>query len=131
MKRSLKKYEKYLSVHHYLSVMRRQPAHMRHVYAAVISGTITMFIAAIILYFDYGFWHEKYLRAEAVETIDEMKDTGTSSVTVQSPSEMVGAFFREASEKIKVINLDRPSFLDGKDVYRKEDATGTPEENQE
>lgn len=114
MKRFVKKY---LSTHHYLAVLRRQPSHMQHVYAAFFAGAVTVLIAAIILYFDYGFWHERYSRTELVETNAVVED---SMVTVQSPTEMLGGFFKEASQRLQSIKTGSSSLLEGKDVYTRE-----------
>ncbi len=47
---------KYLTRKHLLATLRKQPAHMRHIYALTFAGVVTMCIASAILYFDYGFW---------------------------------------------------------------------------
>lgn len=123
MKRILKKYEKYLSIRHYISVLRRQPAHMQHVYAIIFAGSITALIAGIILYADYGFWHEKYSRSEVLE-IQEETDTTDPMVTVESPAKMIGGFFREASLKLKSIDVSVPEgLLEGSDSYSRDKET--------
>lgn len=121
MKRILKKYEKYLSIRHYISVLRRQPAHMQHVYAIIFAGSITALIAGVILYTDYGFWREKYNRNEVLE-VQEETDTTDPMVTVESPAKMIGGFFREASVKLKSIDVTVPDgLLEGKDNYTREE----------
>lgn len=117
MKGSLKKYEKYLSIHHYVTVLKRQPVHMQHVYAIIFAGSVTLFLAICILYFDYGLWHEKYRRDEVL-TQQEGNDT---SITVVSPGDMIGGFLKEAGQKLKSINTDGTTLLQGKDVYTKDD----------
>lgn len=118
MKHLLKKYEKFLSIHHYITFLRRQPEHMQHVYAAIFAGSITMIIAAFILYVDYGFWHETYSRQEVIE----VKDTTEPMVTVQSPGDMMGGFFKEARDRVQTINISSPSnVLKGTDSYTRED----------
>ena len=94
---------------------------MQHVYAAIFAGSITFLLTAVILYFDYGFWHEKYRRDEVLETKSALDPMGT----VQSPGEMIGSFFKEASIKLKEINLSGTNLLEGKDVYTKDVATTT------
>ncbi len=121
MKRILKKYETYLSIRHYISVLRRQPAHMQHVYAIIFAGSITALIAGVILYTDYGFWREKYNRNEVLEVQVET-DTTDPMVTVESPAKMIGGFFREASVKLKSIDVTVPDgLLEGKDNYTREE----------
>ena len=65
--------KKYGSIKHYIAFLRRQPAHMQHIYAVIFAGSITALLAAIILYVDYGFWHERYVRNEEAATL-ETKD---------------------------------------------------------
>ena len=100
---------------------------MRHVYAAFFSGCITLLLAIIILYFDYGFWHERYSRQEIIETNNSTAHT--SQVTVQSPTAMIGSFFQEAKDKLGTIRNATTSILEGlegKDSYiRKEESTTT------
>jgi hypothetical protein len=91
---------------------------MQHLYAILFAGCITGLIAMVILYFDYGFWHERYTRAE---DIVEVHTTGDPMVTVQSPGEMIGGFFREASDKLKNINVSSTSLLEGKDTYSRDE----------
>ena len=116
MKGSLKKYEKYLDFRHYFVVLKRQPLHMQHIYAAIFAGSITFLLAITILYFDYGFWHERYRRDEVLET-----DTASQQVAVQSPGDMIGGFLKEAGEKLKTIDISGSNLLEGKDVYMKDD----------
>jgi hypothetical protein len=119
MNRAIKKYEKYLSPHHYLAVLRRAPVHMQHAYAALFAGVITTILTSVVLYFDYGFWHDKYNRDEVVET----QTTGDPLVTVKSPGEMIGSFFKEAGDKIKTINVSSSTLPTGKENYTREENT--------
>jgi hypothetical protein len=92
---------------------------MQHVYAVIFAGSVTLFLAICILYFDYGLWHEKYRRGEIIQE----KGGNDSSITVTSPGDMIGGFVKEAGEKLKSINTDGANLLQGKDVYKKDEAT--------
>lgn len=120
MKRFLKKYERMLSIHHYIAVLRRQPVHVQHVYAALFAGLITVILASYILYVDYGFWHEKYSRNEEALLVVEAAPEKVSSESVLSPGEMIQGFFKEASDKFKAVGTSESAFLEGKDTYIKE-----------
>ena len=109
MKRYLKKY---LSPHHWLAFLRRQPAHMQKVYSAIIAGTITAAIAAVILYVDYGFWHEKYLSDKIVAQI-----ASTTEAQPESPSEMFSRFVQDARTQFSAINTSGKEMLEGKEIY--------------
>jgi hypothetical protein len=119
MKRSIKKYEKYFSIHHYISVLRKAPVHMQHMYAVIFAGSVTVLLAMAILYFDYGFWHERYNRSDASET-EEVIQT-KPQMPIESPGEMIGNFFGEVSNKIKTIGASSTDILDGKDSYIREE----------
>jgi hypothetical protein len=117
----MKFYKKYLSPRHWLAFLRRQPKHMQHVYALFISGVITMVLASAILYFDYGYWHERYSRSDAMITDTEMKNAPVTQTV--SPGEMLGDFFKEASVRIQALNETKATILDGKEVYSKDSTT--------
>jgi ABC-type lipoprotein release transport system permease subunit len=119
MKRFLKKYERMLSLHHYVAVLKRQPAHMQHVYAALFAGTITFVLAVGVLYFDYGFWSETYSRHES-SSGDMTITSPQEEITTQSPKDMMNDFFKEASKKLQAINVDKKEFFNSKETYIKE-----------
>ena len=91
---------------------------MQHVYAIVFSGAITVFIASVILYVDYGFWHEKYSRDDDLIVVEAQKEDKEST---ESPSEMISSFFNEAKVQFSKINTTGRSAFDGKEVYKKEE----------
>jgi hypothetical protein len=96
MKKILKRYT---SLANYIAFLRRQSKHMQHVYALTIAGVITAGIASVILYVDYGFWHEQYKREDTLSIVED------KSVEVsESPSEMMSKFFQEAKVQIQSIN---------------------------
>lgn len=107
MKRHIKKY---ISPHHWLLFLRRQSTHMQHVYSAVIAGIITTTIAGIILYVDYGFWHEKYVSEDLIVNT-------TATATPESPSEMLSRFMSEAKVQLNNINTSRQELLKGEEIY--------------
>ena len=108
--------KKYGSIKHYIALLRRQPIHMQHVYAAVFSGSVTILLAAVILYVDYGFWRERYDAREplAVEQVQE-KD-----IVTKSPIDMLSSFFGEAKDRFNNPEVDSSSFFEGKEVYIRE-----------
>ncbi len=85
---------------------------MQHVYSAVIAGSITAMIAGVILYTDYGFWHERYISDDLV-----VVSTSTEAVEPESPTEMLSRFFDEARVQLKSINESKQDLLKGKETY--------------
>ncbi len=114
----MKAYKKYLSPRHWLAFLRRQPAHMQHVYAICISGGVTALLAVAILYFDYGLWRDRYSRTESFATTTIQ--TSSSEIETVSPGAMLGDFFKEASVRVQAIKSQKVDFLEGEEVYTKE-----------
>ncbi len=92
---------------------------MQHMYAAIFAGSVTVLLAVAILYFDYGFWHERYHRTDTVEVV--LSQEKNSNAVTESPGEMVEGFFKEVSKRVKEIGVSGEEVFDGKDVYRKDE----------
>jgi hypothetical protein len=99
----------------YLKYLRRQPKYVQHVHAFVFAGVITALIAAFILYYDYGFWHEKYQKGE-----DEIAVQATTT-EIESPSKVLINFFSEAKKQFGNIGSSSASLLEGKETYTREE----------
>jgi hypothetical protein len=112
MKRHIKKY---FSLNHYVAVLRKHPAHLQHVYALIFAGSITSLIAFVILYTEYGFWHEKYVREESV--IVEVEQT----TLPPKPSELFFRFLDDAKVEFDAISATGSNFFDGKETYIRSD----------
>lgn len=104
--------KRFLSAKHYLSVLRRQSEHVQHMSALLFAGVMTLLIAVAILYFDYGMWRDTYTRGEQTEEVPSYND---DAVTVQSPGHMIGSFLKEASTKLRDIDLSNT--VQGKESY--------------
>lgn len=87
---------------------------MQHVYAFIFAGSITALIAAVILYTDYGFWHDRYVRDDSVLVVKE-------KTPMESPSQALSNFWGEAYDKFRVIGSASGSLLEGKETYTKEE----------
>jgi len=111
---SMKRYlKKYASIKNYIAFLRRQPPHLQHIYAAVFAASITGLIAFSVLYIDYGFWHEQYIRKDLeVASTSTVVDKPVSDP--ESPGTMLFRFFGEAQTRLKEINVS------GKETYTKE-----------
>jgi hypothetical protein len=98
---------------------------MQHVFALAVSGAVTTLLGIGILYFDYGFWHERYSRNETAtkKTVISKKE----EVPTVSPGQMLGGFLKEASVRIEAIKNDKIISLDGKEIYSKEQVQNTTE----
>lgn len=113
----MKRWKKLISIRHYLGVLKRQPAHMQHVFALLFAGIITGTLAALILYVDYGFWHERYVREEVVT---EANPTDVSES--KSPLQLFGAFLEDAKVRISEIKNETKDAFDGVEVYNSAEA---------
>ncbi|MCF7843286.1 hypothetical protein K9M47_00125 [Candidatus Gracilibacteria bacterium] len=110
MKRILKKY---INPTAWLTYLRKQPKHMQHVYSAFIAGGITMLIAVFILYVDYGFWHERYIREDTVVP----SEISNVEATPESPTEMLSRLIDEARIQLQNINTSSQELMKGKETY--------------
>ena len=115
----MKFHKKYFNPRLWLAFLRRQPKHMQHVYSLVFSGTVTILLAVAILYFDYGFWHDKYSSKDIVET----KEQKSEVIEYESPGHLMGNFFKEAAVRINTIKESKPSFLESKELYTQESSS--------
>ena len=83
---------------------------MQHIYAVIFAGAITALLASVILYVDYGFWHERYVRSEETQIT---KDKQSS----QSPFEMMSIFLSTAKKELDTLGTSGADLLEGKEVY--------------
>ena len=98
----------------YIRYMRRQPKHMQHMHAIVFAGSITALLAGIILYTNYGFWHERYQRAD-----DLVVGTTVTNFPAESESlgEMLSRFWNEPHTQFGSIGDKGATLLEGKETY--------------
>lgn len=116
--------QKFTSFKSYIAFLRRQPKHVQHVYAAIFAGGITTLIAVIILYVDYGFWRERYLREDVVivSTTTAVVSNTDNYIDPESPSKMFSRFFGEAGNRLKNISTSPQNLLKGKESYMNTDS---------
>lgn len=112
MKKHLKRYT---SLSNYIAFLRRQPEHIQYVYAAVFAGSITLMIAISILYIDYGFWHERYIRKD--DLVATSTEIVKEQVVPESPLEAFSHFLGEAHDRFGSIDMPSKDIFSGKEVY--------------
>lgn len=98
---------------------------MQQLYAFSFSGAITFLLAVSILYFDYGFWHDRYSRSEDLAPL--AVEQAKPEIETISPGAMVSGFFKEVSDRAKEMKANTPRFLEGKEVYSTSESTSTKE----
>lgn len=103
---------KHFTLRYYLRHVRKQNKHIQHVHAIAFAGIITALIAGVILYAEYGFWHETYVAEDALVV------TNTNTLD-ESSGYSWGSFFAEAKERFGNIGTTSASFLEGKETYKK------------
>ena len=96
----------------YIKYIKRQGKHIQHIHAGIFAGSVTFIIAAFILYYDYGFWHEKYVRDETVMD-------ASSTVTMESPSQSFSNFLSEAKSRFIGVKEAGSGSFEGKESYTK------------
>ena len=111
----MKRIKRILSPKHWLPYLRRQPLHMQHVVAVIFASLVTGLLASIILYVDYGFWHDRYVREDDAT---EERDTNIAS---KSPFQMFGSFLLDAKDRLSSVRSIGEEKLSGKEVYSSEE----------
>jgi hypothetical protein len=104
---------KHFTLRHYIRFVKRQNKHIQHIHGFVFAGIITALIAFVILYTDYGFWHETYI-AE-----DERPQANEAYVS-ESPSQALSRFWNDAKEQFGHVGSTSANLLEGKETYTKE-----------
>lgn len=105
------------SYKNYVRYLRRQSLYVQEIHALVFAASITLVVAGCILYYDYGFWHDVYVRTEGMDvvTVDTVKQEALLSD--ESPGEMISGFFSEAKTRFGSLGKEGVSLLQGKEVY--------------
>lgn len=110
---AMKLHLKHFTLRHYIRYVKRQNKHVQHIHGFVFAGIITGLIAFVILYTDYGFWHETYIA-------DDSQMAADPAYVSESPSESLGRFWMEAKEQFSHVGSSSANFLEGKETYTKE-----------
>ncbi len=96
---------------------------MQHVYAIVFSGAVTLFLGSIILYFDYGFFRDKYSAQDSV-VVEKQQEKEVDTI---SPGQMMDGFLKEVGMRMQALKTTKDSFLEGKEMYSKDVIEGGTE----
>ena len=96
----------------YVLHLRRQDIRIQQLHALVFAGAITGLLAFLILYYDYGYFHDVYVQPDDTSMIVEK-----TSEPAPSPTEAVSSFLSEAKTRFGEIGKSGSSLLYGKDVY--------------
>lgn len=90
-------------------------------HAFVFAATITGLVAACLLYYDYGFWHDVYIQTDTQEVM-------TQEEVLASPSESLVDFWGEVRARFSAIGLTGMDFLESTDTITNDgvQTSGTP-----
>jgi len=103
-----------LSYKGYVRHLRKQSVHVQHLHAFVFAAVITGITAFLILYYDYGLFHDVYVKEEAI-VVEEKRSVG----------ETFSNFFGEAKRRFSIIGEGGFNLLEGKETYVNS-STSTP-----
>jgi hypothetical protein len=98
----------------YVQHVRSSSIHVQQIHAVIFAGGLTVALAVTVLYFEYGFWREKYDSKEVVIK----QNIEVKSV---SPVGMFSTLIKDAGSQISAIKEGGGSFLEGKEVYSKKE----------
>lgn len=94
----------------YVKYLRRQSVYMQQLHALVFASVITFMVAFLILYYDYGYFHDIYVQKDdTIEVVQTEK--------APSPTEALSGFITEAKSRFGAIGASGADLLYGKDVY--------------
>lgn len=96
----------------YVRHLRRQNIHVQQLHALIFAGAITALMAFLILYYDYGYFHDVYVQKDAEVVVEKV-----ATVPAPSPVQTISSFFSEAKTRFGEIGKSGSSLLYGKDVY--------------
>lgn len=94
----------------YVSHVRRSSKHVQQIHAVTFAGGVTLLLASAILYFDYGFWQERY---DSKEMVIEKKIESDSL----SPTQMFSQFINEVGGKMSSLQSGGNALLEGRETY--------------
>ena len=80
-------------------------------------------IACVILYVDYGFWNERYIRDGLV--VVDPNTNPSAKEQPESPGEMLSRFYTEAHDRFQSIDTHSGDFFKGKETYENSDVPNT------
>ncbi len=89
---------------------------MQHVYAVFFSGAVTLFLGAFILYFDYGFWRDKYSAQDSI-VVEKQQEKDVETI---SPGQMMDGFLKEVGVRMQALKSTKDTLLEGKELYTKD-----------
>jgi hypothetical protein len=93
--------------------MKRQPKPVQQLHGLVFAFSVSSILLSYVLYTDYGFWHDTYVRVE-----EDILHTTKEPVQPESPIGLLGRFARDAKKELEGMQVDT-KFLEGKEVYTK------------
>lgn len=103
---------KQFSIKRYIRYVKHQNKHIQHIHGFIFAGLVTALIAFVILYTDYGFWHETYIAEDSNLIADP-------AYLSESPTQSWGHFWSDAKEQFGRIGSSSVNLLEGKDTYQK------------
>lgn len=99
-----------LSYKGYVRHLRRQSVHVQRLHALVFASLLTGTVAFVILYYDYGFFHDVYVKKDTSALTDE-------TASAPSPAKTFSELFQEAKMRFSDIGKDSAGLLYGTETY--------------
>ncbi len=101
----------------YVRHLRRQNIHIQRLHAVVFASVITGMTAFLILYYDYGFFHDVYVQKNTDTEVTE---------SAPSPTDTFSNLMTEARKRFGSIGASGADLLEGTDTYiNNSTSTGT------
>jgi hypothetical protein len=96
----------------YFRFLQRQPHYVQKFHAGFFALLITLAIAFTYLYYNYGFWNDKYNFTDQTQTQQENSDQIT-----ESPFDVLKNIYKEAMSRAGMINFSPKDLLTSTTTY--------------
>lgn len=91
----------------YFRYLQRQPHYVHKIHAAFFAGIITIAIAGVWLYYEYGFWNDHYVIEGGVTQVSEVKNNIS-----ESPLDILKNIYNESVLRAKLINVSPKTLME-------------------
>ncbi len=97
----------------YFRYLQRQPHYAQKIHAGFFAGIITLAIAGVWLYYQYGFWNDKYvIEGLPAQTGGDEQITEVKNNISESPLDVLKNIYNESIFHAKSINISPKTLME-------------------
>lgn len=102
----------------YFSYLRGQSFEMQQIHATLFAGVVTLLLAYMVFYSDFGWGAERYSATQTQEVVSAKQSIEEDS---PSPVEFISSFAREAKARLDLVGTGSSSLFESKETYTREE----------